>query len=165
MMMKDRFGWLECSVFSLLCSGLLATPLNLHAAESATGNAKGVNAQAASKEKMTNVLACRLANYQKYQDAAWTHLSSIGFKYVFVNVPLPEEVDVLKERLDQHGLKVVVVRGSTDLSRPSCVDELAVQLNTCQRLGVRTMFLSPKHPEVSKKIACVVLGRSQNATM
>ena len=51
------------------------------------------------------------ANYQKFQDAAWEHLASIGFKYVFINVPPLEEVDALQERLDRHGLKVAVVRG------------------------------------------------------
>ncbi len=111
----------------------------------------------------TNILACRLANYQKFQDAAWTHLPSIGFKYVFVNVPPPDQVDALKQRLDQHGLKVAVIRGNTDLSRPTCVEELAEQLKTCQRLGVRTMFLSPKHPDVSKEVACDRLRRAGDA--
>ena len=108
----------------------------------------------AADSEVTNILACRLANYQKFQDAAWTHLPSIGFKYVFVNVPSPDQVDALKERLDEHGLKVAVIRGDTDLSRPGSVEELAEQLETCQRLGVRYMFLSPKHSGVSKSIAC-----------
>lgn len=108
----------------------------------------------------TNVLACRLANYGEYQDAAWTHLPSIGFKYVFMNVPQPEEIAAVKKRLADHGLKVAVIRGDTDLSRPSSVDELAVQLNTCKELGVKYLFLSPKHPEVSKEVAIERLRRA-----
>ena len=30
-------------------------------------------------------LACRLASYGKHQDAAWSHLPSIGVHHVFVN--------------------------------------------------------------------------------
>ena len=32
-------------------------------------------------------LACRLASYGKYQDAAWDHLPSIGVHHVFMSVP------------------------------------------------------------------------------
>src|SRR5690349_25130552 len=32
-------------------------------------------------------LACRLASYGKYQDAAWDHLLSIGVHHVFMSVP------------------------------------------------------------------------------
>ena len=32
-------------------------------------------------------LACRLASYGKYQDAAWSHLPSIGVHHVFLSVP------------------------------------------------------------------------------
>jgi len=82
-----------------------------------------------------NVLACRLANYQEFQDAAWTHLPSIGFEYVFINVPSPDLVEAVRRRLAEHGLSVAVLRGSTELSMPSSVDELAVQLETCERVG------------------------------
>jgi len=102
----------------------------------------------------TNILACRLANYGKYQDSAWTHLLAIGFRYVFLSVPPPDQVEATKTLLAQHGLQIAVVRGQTDLSQPACVDELAVQLETCAKLGVRYMFLSPKHPTVSKEVAC-----------
>ena len=101
-----------------------------------------------------NVLACRLANYKQYQDSAWAHLPTIGFKYLFINVPPPEEVEALKKRLARHGLAVAVIRGDTDLSRETCVDELAEQCRTCKRLCVKYMFLSPKHPGIGKELAC-----------
>ena len=108
----------------------------------------------------TNVLACRLANYGKYQDAAWTHLPTIGFRYVFVNVMPPEEIEATKKRLAEHGLKIAVIRGDTDLGRATCIDELAVQLTTCEKLGVHYMFLSPKHNGVSKEVAYRRLRRA-----
>ncbi|HOW18090.1 MAG TPA: hypothetical protein PLC79_03560, partial [Phycisphaerae bacterium] len=43
----------------------------------------------ASPDDPGNPLVCRLANYGKYQDAAWSHLPSIGIRYVFMNVPAP----------------------------------------------------------------------------
>ena len=107
-----------------------------------------------------NVLACRLANYGEYQDAAWEHMPSVGFKYVFMNVPEPEQVGALKQRLADHGLQVAVLRGETDLSRATCVEELAAQLETCREMGVRYMFLSPKHPGVSKDVAIERLRRA-----
>jgi len=108
----------------------------------------------------TNVLACRLANYGKFQGAAWAHLPSIGFKYVFMNVIPPEEIEATKKRLAECGLKIAVIRGDTDLGRETCVDELAVQLATCEKLGVHYMFLSPKHNGVSKDVAYERLRRA-----
>ena len=99
-----------------------------------------------------NVLACRLANYGKFQDAAWTHIQSLGVKYVFMNVPAPDEVDAVTERLAAHGLTVVVMRGSADLSKPSGVDELAAQLATCEQMGVTYLFLSPKRRGAEKEV-------------
>ena len=113
----------------------------------------GIAAEEPSEKQAPNMLACRLANYGKFQDAAWAHLPSIGFKYVFMNVPAPQEVPDIKARLNKHGLKLAVIRGNTDLSKSSSVDELAVQCQTCERLGVKYMFLSPKHPGVDKATA------------
>ncbi len=119
---------------------------------------------AETSEKQTpNMLACRLANYGKFKDAAWQHLPSIGFKYVFMNVPAPEEVADIKSRLQKYGLKLAVIRGNTDLSKPSSVDELAAQCAICEELGVKYMFLSPKHPGVDKATAYKRLRQSGDA--
>jgi sugar phosphate isomerase/epimerase len=100
-----------------------------------------------------NALACRLANYGQFQDTAWTHLPEIGIKHVFMDVPSPDEVEDTKRKLARYGLTAVVLRGHTDLSKPSSVNELAVQLETCEKMGVKYMFLSPKHTGVSKEVA------------
>lgn len=99
-----------------------------------------------------NALACRFASYGKFQDAAWTHLPSIGIKYVFINVPATDEVEATKKRLAEHGLTAVVLRGGADLSRASAVEELAAQLETCEKMGVKYMFLSPKRRGAEKQV-------------
>src|SRR3954452_5686420 len=105
-------------------------------------------------------LACRLASYGKYQDAAWDHLPSIGVHHVFMSIPKPEEVPSIQKKLNAHRLKPLVIRGQTDLGQPGCVQELAVQLATCEKLGVRFMFLSPRHTGVDKEVAYERLRRA-----
>ncbi len=108
----------------------------------------------------TNALACRLASYGKFQDAAWTHLPSIGIKHVLLNVPAPDQVEATKKRLAEHGLAAVVLRGDADLSKASGVDDLATQLAICEKMGVRYMFLSAKRRGAAKE---VIYGRLREA--
>ncbi|MFH1740090.1 MAG: TIM barrel protein [bacterium] len=115
--------------------------------------ALGCIAEAADGEtKPESVLACRLANYGKYQEAAWTHLPSIGIQYVFLNVPAPDQVEATQKKLAEHGLTAVVLRGDTDLSQESSIGEMAVQLETCEKMGVKYMFLSPKRHGAEKEV-------------
>ncbi len=107
-----------------------------------------------------NVLACRLASYGAFEEAGWSHLPSIGVRYVFLSVPPPEEIEAVRKRLADHGLTVVDMRGDTDLSRESCVDELAVQLDTCEKMGVKYMFLSAKRHNAEKAVVCERLRKA-----
>lgn len=113
-----------------------------------TAEPKRANADLADS---VSPLVCRLASYGQYQDIAWAHLASLGVRYVFMNVPPPDQVEAVKERLAAHGLSAMVLRGETDLSKPASIGELAVQLATCQKLGVKYMFLSPKRHGASKE--------------
>ena len=106
------------------------------------------------------VLACRLANYGPYQEAAWTHLPSIGIRHVFMNVPKTEEIEVVRDKLAAHNLTAVVFRGEADLSQPAALTRLAEQLNTCEQLGVRYLFLSPKRRGTDKEIIYKRLRRA-----
>lgn len=99
-----------------------------------------------------NPLACRLASYGEYQDAAWTHLPSLGIRHVFMNTPKPGEVETTQQRLKAHGLTAVVLRGDADLSQPPGLDRLAAQLETCRRMGVNYLFLSLKQQNVEKSV-------------
>jgi L-ribulose-5-phosphate 3-epimerase len=105
-------------------------------------------------------LAVRLMSYGDYQDAAWTHLPEIGIRYLFMAVPSPDEAEAVMKRLEEHGLEAVVVRGDTDLSKESSVDELAAQLATCEKMGIRYMFLSAKRNDAPRD---VVLDRLRKA--
>jgi sugar phosphate isomerase/epimerase len=105
-------------------------------------------------------LACRIGSYGAFQDAAWNHLPEIGIKYVFLNIPSAEEVESTKQRLAEHGLTVVVLRGDTDLSQESSLRELEAQFAICQDMGVKHMFLSPKRHGAPRE---TIYGRLREA--
>jgi len=106
--------------------------------------------ESAPRSKFT--LACRLANYQGCEQAAWTHLPAIGVRHVFMSVPAADQVEIVRKRLADHGLKAVVFRGDADLARPEGVDQLDGQLAVCERMGVKYLFLSAKSRDVPKAL-------------
>jgi len=110
-------------------------------------------------------LACRMANYGPYQDGALAHLQSIGVKYVFMNIPKPEEVQATRKRLKDHGLKALVVRGDVDWTKPTAPDDLVPQLETCKKMGVKYMFLSVKGdwPDERKQVIYERLRKAGDA--
>jgi len=99
-----------------------------------------------------NVLACRFANYAGCEEAAWTHLPSIGIRHVFMNAPAADQVESTRARLAEHGLTAVVLRGNADLSRPEGLDPLEAQCAVCQQMDVRYLFLSVKRQGVEKPV-------------
>lgn len=123
------------------------------ASDSTTTKVEEDRPAAAKVTHLSNPLAIRIMNYGKYQDAAWTHLPSIGMHHIFLPVPVADEVAGVEKRLADSGLKPLVLRGDTDLGRETSVDELAAQLAVCEKMGVKYMFLSPKHTGVSKEVA------------
>jgi sugar phosphate isomerase/epimerase len=106
------------------------------------------------------MLGCRLVNYGKFLEDGWSHLPSIGVHYVFLAVPPLGEVDAVKKKLAAHDLKVIVVRGEADLTKPDAYQGLAPQLEAARQLGARYMFLSPKHPGATKEEACQRLRKA-----
>lgn len=126
----------------------------LLAAVGSTVAAEGAKDGAAARvSSLTNPLAARMQNYGEYQDAVWTHLPPLGVHYLFMSVPAPDQVAAVEKRLADHKLHALVLRGDTDIGRASCVDELATQLAICEKMGVKFMFLTPKHTDVSKEVA------------
>jgi sugar phosphate isomerase/epimerase len=105
-------------------------------------------------------LACRITSYGKYQEAAWPHLPSIGVHYVFLGVPAPNEVDAVMKKLKDNKQTALVIRGDADLSKEDSVDQLAQQLAVCEKMGVKYMFLSPKHGDAPKEVACERLRKA-----
>lgn len=107
-----------------------------------------------------NLLACRLASYGKFQEVAWTHLPSIGVRHIEMPVPATDQIAATREKLARHGLTVVMFTGKTDLSQPGCVDELAAQLTTCEKMGVKLLFLSAKLRGETAEVVCDRLKRA-----
>ena len=105
-------------------------------------------------------LACRLANYGQYQEAARPHLRNLGVRYVFMNVPVPEEAEREIARLAECGVKPLVMRGNTDLSKESSVEELGQQVAVCEKMGVKYMFLSAKRNDAPKEAVYERLRRA-----
>jgi sugar phosphate isomerase/epimerase len=134
--------------FALHIVSVLVCLFALVSSSSASGNAKVVNP-----------LACRVANYYKYQDEAFEHMARCGFKYVFMNIVAPEDIEKTQKKLDKYDLTVAVFRGDTDLSRDTSLAELEEQLQTCKEMGVKYMFLSPKHKTISKEVAIAKLKK------
>ncbi len=110
----------------------------------AAGVGVTLSADAEALPDQGSPLAVRITSYGKFQDAAWEHLPAIGVHHLFLPVPKPEAVDALMQKLDKHGLKALVIRGDTDFSKDSCVEQLAGQLAVLEKMGVRYMFLSVK---------------------
>jgi sugar phosphate isomerase/epimerase len=138
---------------------LLGMSLALWIVPPAAATAAEPAAPPAKATGLTNPLAIRIMNYGKFQEDAWTHLPSLGMHYVFLATPAPEQVAGVEKRLAEHHLRPLVLRGDTDLGRPSSVDELAAQLAVCEKMHVKYMFLSPKHTGVSKEVAYERLRR------
>ena len=118
---------------------------------------------AAGAQEPAKPLAVRIMSYGKFDKAAWQHMPAIGLSHVFLPVPAPGEVDAVMKQLKESGLKPLVLRGSTDLANESSVDELAAQAATCEKMGVKFMFLSPKHVGVSKEVAIERLRKAGDA--
>jgi len=111
------------------------------------------------KTGLDNPLAIRIYSYGRYQDSAWTHAPSLGLRYLFLGVPATKDIAAFEQRLVEHRLRPLVLRGDADLGRETSVEELAEQLAACRKMGVRYMFLSPKHTGVSKEVAYERLRR------
>jgi len=103
-------------------------------------------------EEPVKPLACRLSNYLEFEEEAYTHLPAIGIRHVFINVPPPIKLESVQKRLSNHGLIPVVMRGDADLSVEAGLGHLAEQLESCQNMGVKYLFLSVKRRDVEKQV-------------
>ncbi len=118
-----------------------------------------------ASSKVVRPLACRQTSYGKFADAIWDHLPSIGVRHAFINVPEPDQIETVTSRLRDHSLTPLVMRGGADLSDATCIDALTPQIDTCAKMGVRYMFLSPKHANAPKEKAIEHLKRVGDIAM
>jgi len=93
---------------------------------------------------MSNLIACRVASYGKFQAKAFSHLPTVGIRHVEVPVPAPDEIEPLRRQLSDHGLQASSLQGRCQISRPDVVEDLRTQVYACSELGARILFLSVK---------------------
>ncbi len=113
-----------------------------------------------SEEEFCPPIGVRLLSYGNYQEGAWTHLPSIGVKYILISVPPVDQVAEMMKKLNEHGLKVLVMRGEADLTQDSCVQQLEEQFKICSQMGARFLFLSAKRQDTPKEVVFERLHRA-----
>jgi len=141
-----------------------ASPLSRREFMMVSGTATALAILGASST-IVRPLACRQASYGKFMDAMWAHLPAIGVRHAFINVPEPDQLETAMARLRDHGLTPLVMRGGADLSDATCIDALTPQIDACAKMGVRYMFLSPKHASAPKEKAIELLKRVGDIAM
>jgi len=113
-----------------------------------------------AEEEFCPPIGVRLLSYGNYQESAWTHLPSIGVKYLFISVPPADQVADMIKKLNEHNLKVLVMRGEADLTQDACVQQLEEQFKICSQMGVHFLFLSAKRQETPKEVVYERLRRA-----
>jgi len=113
-----------------------------------------------SEDEFCPPIGVRILSYGKYQECAWTHLPSIGVKYIFIPVPPADQVADTIKKLDEHNLKVLVMRGEADLTQDTCIQQLEEQFKICSQMGVHFLFLSAKRHETPKEVVYERLHRA-----
>ncbi|MFP4053718.1 MAG: sugar phosphate isomerase/epimerase family protein [Phycisphaerae bacterium] len=91
---------------------------------------------------MPHRIACRIASYGQYTDAAWEHLPRLGIHHVEIPVPPADELEDTRRRLDDHGLRASSLQGECDVSNPDLPELIKPQLDACRKLGAGILFLS-----------------------
>ena len=94
---------------------------------------------------MKNIIACRPESYGPHHERCWSHLPSIGVRYLEASVPESDNEDrVLRQRLETHGLSVSSFKGQCDVTRDGVAEQMSPQLARCADHGVGILFVSAK---------------------
>jgi L-ribulose-5-phosphate 3-epimerase len=59
-------------------------------------------------------------------------------------VPEPGDLESVRRRLADHGLRASSLQGKCQIAKPDVVDDLRMQIHTCAALGAKYLFLSVK---------------------
>ncbi len=102
---------------------------------------------------MQNIIAARVSCYGRFEDRAWTHLPEIGVRNIEIAVPPPDEVDTLKKKLADHGLKASSLDGSCRIGLKNVAETMCPQFEACQAVGAKVMFVSIQAGELDLKTA------------
>ncbi len=112
------------------------------------------------EEEFCPPIGVRILSYGNFQESAWTHLPAIGVKYIFIPVPPADQVADVIKKLNDHNLKVLVMRGEADLTQDACIQQLEEQFKVCFQMGVHFLFLSAKRHETPKEVVYDRLRRA-----
>ena len=94
---------------------------------------------------MPFTIACRLGNYGKYIDRAWSHLPEIGVRCLEISVVTEDdEAREIEKKLDASGLTVTSLQGSIDLDADDLAASFSPQAACCERFGAEYLFVSVK---------------------
>lgn len=89
-----------------------------------------------------NLLACNLGSYQKFRDAAYAHLPSIGVTHVEIPAPAPDEIEAVRAKLTRHGLSASSVMGKIDIETDEAGKKFVPTLEAARALGADIIFVS-----------------------
>lgn len=89
---------------------------------------------------MRNLIACRIASYGNYHEAAWEHLPTVGIRHLEIPAPPPEQIGEVKDRLARHGLQASSVQASFLIAENDWETAAAASLDACRALGSRLVL-------------------------
>lgn len=112
------------------------------------------------EEEFCPPIGVRILSYGNFQESAWTHLPAMDVKYIFIPVPPADQVADMIKKLNDHNLKVLVMRGEADLTQDACIQQLEEQFKVCSQMGVHFLFLSAKRHETPKEVVYDRLHRA-----
>jgi L-ribulose-5-phosphate 3-epimerase len=95
-----------------------------------------------------NIIAVNVGSYRKFRDGAFAHLESLAIRHVEVPVPSPEDLDVLRRRLRDHGLSATSLNCPCDLTQDP--ETMRPMLEAGREMGVPLFFISAKAGDIPK---------------
>jgi L-ribulose-5-phosphate 3-epimerase len=99
---------------------------------------------AAGDNMPANLIAVRPGCYGQYKNEAFTHLPTIGIRYLEIGVPPEAEWPALKAQIVSNGLKVSSVAGGADFSKPDHLNQVTHLCKGAKEFGAKIIFLSVK---------------------
>lgn len=99
---------------------------------------------------MSNVIACRIASYGKFEERAWVHLPEIGIRNIEMPAPPPADLKSMQQKLADCGLRATSLQGKCDISQAEAPEVMRPQLEACAAFGAKICFLSVKAGETDR---------------
>ena len=95
-----------------------------------------------------NIIAVNIGSYGKYRDGAFAHLEKIGIRNLEIPAPAPDQVDAVRERLREHGLRATSLLCPCDLAEDP--ESMRERLEAGRAMEVPIFFISAKAGDLPK---------------